>query len=158
LNTKAILILGVLAVLFVSVAGCTSPSSTSTTNNAQAYAKAFATDIGENSTVIQTTIVANGSDGAQLTLILAHNGTTNTCAFNIQQFSSVASATAFYNSQSFGYAQVSNGKGTLYPSVYSSVMGHNATINKAAATFSSSTNISYVFQQDEFVTWGTVSL
>jgi hypothetical protein len=94
----------------LSIAGCTSStrsnqtaSSTSTTNNALAYAKAFAIYLADNNTVKQTTVVANGTDGAQLTLILAHNGTTNTCAFNIQQFSSVASATAFYNSQSFGY-------------------------------------------------------
>jgi hypothetical protein len=159
--------LGLLAVLIVGVAGCTSSSqnasSASTTNNALAYAKGFATYLGKNETVKQTTIVANGTDGAQLTLMTIYtiNGTkySATSAFNIKQFSSVADATAFYNAQSFGYIQVSsNATATLDPSVYSGVMGHNPTINNAAVNLSSLTNIPLIYQQDEFVAWGTVSI
>jgi len=156
---KMVLMLGTIAVLLVSVAGCTSPNSTSATNNAQAYAKAFATNFGENQTVKQTTIVANGTDGAQVTLLTTNNGSSSTSAFNIRQFSSVADATAFYNAQSFGYVQVgSNANGTLDPNVYSSVTGHNPTTNTGAVKLSGGLgSVPMIFQQDEFVTWGTVS-
>jgi hypothetical protein len=153
-----VLMLGILAVLLVSVAGCTSPNSTSATNNALAYAKAFAAYWEENQTVRQVTISANGTDGAQLTLLTTSNtsSVSDTTAFNIRQFASVADASSFYNSTSFGYVQVGNST-SPDPTIYSSVTGHAPSVNNAAVKIENFSSFPFVYQQGEFVVWGTES-
>jgi len=186
ITLKMVLMLGVLAVLIVSVAGCTSnvannatSSNTPGTNTPMAvtYANNYLTHLKStlepNNTIPSSNVVQNGSDAAQLTFTLKNttpnsiwaNGTATTMAFNIKQFPSVDAATAFYNSQSFGYTIMTNDslKGTGVPQgvVYAQTMGHNATLIHGATKIGSISFLqvtgSTIVQQDEFVVWGDIS-
>jgi len=176
---KMVLILGLLAVLIVSVAGCTSSTSSSNTStgNSQNLALAYANAIlqpanlglGTNGTLTGSNAFANGSDGAQLTATIKNttpdglwtNGTITTMALNVQHFSSVDEATAFYNNQSFGYTAGLNTtiNGT---SVYEQVMGHAPSVStgsyKLASFNFASAQMDLAMQQGEFVMWGQVSV
>jgi hypothetical protein len=182
---KALLLLFIGAL--VLVAGCTSnvannatSSNTPGTNTpmAMTYANNYLTylksTLEPNNTIPSSNVVQNGSDAAQLTVTLKNttpngiwaNGTATTMALNIKHYPSVDAATAFYNSQSFGYTTMTNDslKGTGVPQgvVYAQTMGHNATLIHGATKIGSSSSFlqvtgSMIVQQDEFVVWGDIS-
>ena len=170
----------------VLVAGCTSnvannatSSNTPGTNTPMAvtYANNYLTylksTLESNNTIPSSNVVQNGSDAAQLTFTLKNttpngiwaNGTATTMAFNIKQFPSVDAATAFYNSQSFGYTIMTNDslKGTGVPqgTIYAQTTGHNPTLFHGATKMGSISFLqvtgSTIVQQDEFVVWGDIS-
>ena len=179
---KMVLMLGVVAVLVVGICGCTNPVQTaqntgSSSNKAVDLANAYLTNIknnpGENSTVVSSNVVQNGSDAARISVTIENttynsfypNGTIMTFALNITQFSSTDSASKFYNEQSAGFTQddknVSVPGPTDMVSPYKTVMGHDAAVKHAAAKINTislsplSVGASFIVQTDEFVTWGT---
>jgi len=183
---KMVLVLCVLAGLVVGVCGCTNPVQTaqnavSPSNKAIDYGNAFVNivkaDPGENSVVTSSSVVANGSDAALMTIVLTNNthnsssliwqnGTVDTYAFNIKQFSSTDEATTLYNTQSFGLtpqpaSNVTSGQ-TNVASPYKAVTGHTATTINAAMKLESfnfvSASADFVAQTNEFVIYGTISV
>jgi hypothetical protein len=182
---KMVLVLCVLTGLVVGVCGCTNPVQTaqnavSPSNKAIDYGNAFVNNEkqnpGENCTVTSSSVVANGSDAALMTVAVKNsthdptslwrNGTTDTFAFNIKQFSSTDEATTFYNTQSFGLtpqpaSNVSSGQ-TNVVNPYEAVTGHNATTINAAMKLESfnfiSASADLVTQTNEFVIYGTISV
>jgi hypothetical protein len=177
----AVLLLVVASLL---IAGCTSSTTSSSgQNQATAYATAYVNDniknsLGVNDTIISTSVVENGTDGAILTVLTANttkdmvsaNGSTTKYVLNVKHFSSTDAATAFYNEQSFGYMQAASngsygGLGNMSQpfinprGAYYTVTGHNATVNSPAVKITSlfPPTVDYLLQQNEFVTWGTIT-
>jgi hypothetical protein len=182
---KMVLVLCVLAGFVISVCGCTNPLQTaqnavSPSNKAIDYGNAFVNyikaDPGENCVVTSSSVVANGSDAARMSVTIQNNthnsssiwsnGTTSTIAFNIKHFSSTDAATSFYQDQSFGLTpqqakNVSQGQTNLV-SPYKQVTGNDPTVVNAAmggVTFNwVSAGATIVAQTNEFVTYGTISV
>ena len=173
---KTILILSVLAIVGVGMAGCTSFQSNTTTNSAaqtsqvHAYADAYNSATEKSNPNAQTTvnIVDNGTNAVRVSSTIVNhstNGTnmTSTEALNIKQFDNKDDATAFFNNVSFGYvrndstAPSSNTK----DDPYFIAMGHTPTIIRGAVKIDSltfvSASMSIAIQEDEFVTYGTIS-
>jgi len=185
-SITAIIVLS-LVVASLLVSGCTSSTTSSGgQNQAMAYATAFVNDnikgsLGVNETIVSSSVVENGTDGARLTVSTVNttrdafytNGSTGKYALNIKHFSSTDAATAFYNEQSVGYTPVGSygsagqfsisiNQSLINPrGAYYTVTGQNATVNSAAAKITNlsfvSGESSYVIQQNEFVTWGSTS-
>jgi hypothetical protein len=181
-HIRTALALGVLAVLIVSVAGCTSQSansgsgstsgSTSGQNNAVTYANAFLSDDVKPTfspsfgyTITSARVIENGSDGARLAVTFSTTNETGTLIMNIQQFSSVNDATAFFNSQSFGYTPITTTNATTFPNqasaAYKGTTGHEPSVRAAAYKVNSESftgvQADVIKQQGEFVTWGSES-
>lgn len=172
---KTALALGLLAVLIVSVAGCTSSntansaSSGSTQNMAVVYANSVLNDsikpAFSDVNMTQARVVANASDGARITatFLNSSNNETATISMNVRQFSSVSDATTYFNNQSFGYTlgMIANGPYVLNPAsaAYSDATGHAPTVQNTAYKFGdvsfTEVNIGFIMQQGEFITWGT---
>ncbi|MGZ4943444.1 MAG: hypothetical protein ACXVIG_03615 [Halobacteriota archaeon] len=175
---KTVVTLSILVALAVAVSGCTvqNPISTPTpTNKAVDYANAFVnntrTDPGKNMTVVDAKVIANGTDGARITMTEKNstktafaNGSTTTSALNIKQFASTADATTFYDNISFGYTTENQTQQTPIKttSPYKQVMGHDPTVHAYSYKFDSlsfiSAQASLAAQTDEFVLWGTISV
>jgi len=70
-------------------------------------------------------------------------------------------ATKFYNQSSFGYTPYNTSTAPKDPT-YRQTTGRDATINNVALRIDSfafvTSKVSYIMQQDEFVTWGTASV
>jgi hypothetical protein len=152
-----------------------SQSSTSSTaapavtqvSQAHAYAQAYQTATEKNkgpNDSLTFSIVDNGNDTAILTITdvnttpnaLFSNGMTMTETFNIKQFASTSEATTFFNSATSGYTR--NDSAGIDP--YRALTGHTATINAAAVklnSISGTVNMSFALQQDNFVTYGTIT-
>ncbi len=164
-TVRMVLILGVLAVLIVSVAGCTSPTNSNTITTTQqqsqavAYANAFGSHIVNNNPNDTTNYnaVANGTDAAQLTITSVNSTSTTTYALNVKQFSTTADATTFYNSSSFGYNPL---VGAITTTPYTQVMGHTPTVNRASTQPQNNLGepLNIVMQADEFVVYGTLTI
>ena len=182
---KKVLVLCVLAGLIVGVCGCTNPVQTaqnavSPSNKAVDYGNAFVNVIkqnpGENSVITSSSVVANGSDAALMSVTIQNNthnasslwpnGTTTTFALNIKQFSSTDDASSFYAKQSFGLStepakNVSEGQ-TNVVSPYKTVTSNDPTTVKASSgdiTFNwISAGVTLVTQTNEFVVYGTMSI
>jgi hypothetical protein len=179
ITLKMVLMLGILTVLVVGVAGCTSNtqntsngggSSGTSQNLALTYANALTqpanSSLGPNETLVSSTVVANGSDGARLTETIKNttpqsiwpNGTSTTLGVNIQYFSSTGEATSLYNNQSFGYAPASNFTYINGTSAYEQVMGHASSTSNQSSKLGNlslaSVQLNLVIQQGEFVTGG----
>ena len=177
---KMVLMLGVLAVLIVSVAGCTSSTNTSSspsassaataqqTPTAQDYAQNYLnvtmSSLGVNETLANPKVTENGTDTAMLSYAITNktsqpiiytNGFTTTYGLNVKRFSSVDEATKFYEQTSLGYTPY---QPPLNASVYKATTGNNPTINNESRRLNSITQASIATQQDEFVTWGIASV
>jgi hypothetical protein len=180
-----LLTIGVLVAFVVGVCGCTNPVQTaqnavSPSNKAVDYGNAFVNVIkqnpGENSVITSSSVVANGSDAALMSVTIQNNthnasslwqnGSTETIAFNVKQFSSTDDASSFYAKQSFGLSaepakNVSEGQ-TNVVSPYKTVTGNDPTTVKAASgdiTFNwISAGVTLVSQTNEFVIYGTISI
>ncbi len=176
ITLRKVLMLGVFAVLVVSVAGCTSSTTSSSTGSSQnlavTYANAYLNDSIKTAyagqAVTGVSVLANGSNGAQLTAAIpnATDNITITIAVNIQQFPSVSAATTFFNSQSFGYtlgtpAAANESITNTASAAYQDTMGHAPTITNSAYKIESESVYmaqgDVIMQQNEFVTWGTFS-
>jgi hypothetical protein len=176
ITLKMILMLGLLSVLIVSVAGCTSSTTSNPTgssqNNAITYANAYLNDSIKTAyagqTVTGVSVLANGSNGAQLTATIpnATDNITTTITVNIQQFPSVSAATTFFNSQSFGYtlgtpAAANESITNPASAAYQDTMGHAPTVTNTAYKIESESYYmaqgAVIMQQNEFVIWGTLS-
>lgn len=175
ITLKMVLMLGVLAVLIVSVAGCTTSTTSSSTgssqNNAVTYANAFLNDSIKPAfsglTLTSERVLANGSDGARLSVTF-YNATDNitaTLSMNIQQFSSANDATAFFNNQSFGYTLGLPPNASMFANpanaAYKDTTGHEPSVRNTAYRLNSKSfwaaQADVIMQQGEFVTWGSES-
>jgi hypothetical protein len=177
---KMVLMLGLLAVLIVSVAGCTSSTNTITSPSAssavtarqtptardyaQNYLNVTIASLGKNETLANPKIISNETDTAQLSYAITNTtsqpviyttGFTTTYGLNVTRFPSVNEATKFYEQTSLGYTPY---QPTLNASVYKATTGHNPTINNESRRLSSITQASIATQQDEFVTWGVAAV
>ncbi|MFZ0926475.1 MAG: hypothetical protein WCE82_09550 [Halobacteriota archaeon] len=184
ITLKMVLMLGIIAVLVVGISGCTNPVQTaqntvSPSNKAVELANALLTNIknnpGENSTVVSSNVVENGSDAARMSATIENttynsfypNGTITTYTYNITQFSSTDDAAKFYNEQSVGFTQNDTGVNAPGPtdmvSPYKTVMAHDAAVKHLAVKINSisifplSVGASWIVQTDEFVTGGTMT-
>jgi hypothetical protein len=165
ITSKMVLMLGVLAVLIVSVAGCTSSTSSNTTTTTQpqsqavAYANAFGSHIVNNNPNDTTNYnaVANGTNAAQLTITLVNTTSTTTYALNVKQFSTTADATTFYNSTSFGYNPLGY---DIITTPYTQVMGYTPTVSRGSTQPQNNLGgaINVIMQADEFVVYGTLTI
>jgi hypothetical protein len=181
-TTKTAVALGVLAILLVSIAGCTSTTNQLTSGQAlqvRDYADAFhnrvEAHLGPKETITTRNDTSNGTNAMRLqwtvdnstrntSNLFGQNGTTTSYSVNIQQFSSKEEATTFYNDVRVGYTTVSNASTPIKPedNIYKQVTGHDPSVTNAAWKLDSVTPVtvqfSFIVQQDEFVTWGSASV
>jgi hypothetical protein len=179
-NLMKLLTIGVLVGVVVGACGCTNPL-VSPHNQAVDFANTLLSnakaDPGKNSQIISSNVVANGTDGARLSVTISNdtkdnssiwrNGTTEVIAFSIKKYTSTADATDAFNQVTFGYTQNDSALNnpaltTNTVDVYKTVMGHTATTKHMATKIDVfnfiSAEVSLAIQTDEFVTWGTVSV
>jgi|GEM_PF-1568062 hypothetical protein len=170
ITIKMVLMLSVVAVLVVGICGCTSvsnPLATSSDNRAVDYGNAFVKLLKAepgNQTVTDSKVVANGSDAAQLTVVMENrtvnktsilwqNGTRTTMSFNIKSCGSTDAATTVtmyfsYNIASKGNAASSLGAGE---GVY---QWNIATLNNQSLSGTKAlTHTGFVFEVFRY--WGT---
>jgi hypothetical protein len=167
-----------LAMLVIGICGCLTPNAPTTEaptpqpSQVKAYADAYINSIksvlGPNETVFASRVDENGSNAVRVSVTTLNTskqfsryGTTQTYALNIQQFPSKEEATAFYNNVTFGYTIGRGNWATSHLNVYTSIMGHNSTINNSSYKIDHVSSVSALAnsasQQDEFVVWGTIS-
>ena len=168
-----IICLTIIAALVIGTCGCTNPTTQSQTSQVEIYGKNFLDNakakLGPNETLTSSTLVKNGTDAVRLSYttvnktasVFTPNGTTATYNYNIKQFSNKDGATKFYNQSSFGYTPYNTSTAPKDPT-YRQTTGRDATINNVALRIDSfafvTSKVSYIMQQDEFVTWGTASV
>jgi uncharacterized lipoprotein YehR (DUF1307 family) len=165
MEKKLLAIIVLVTVVSLSIAGCTSSTNNNTTTTTQqqsqavAYANAFGSHVVNNNPNDTTNYnaVANGTDAAQLTITLVNATSTTTYALNVQQFSTTADATTFYNSSSFGYNPL---VGAITTTPYTQVIGHTPTVNRASTQPQNNLGepLNIVMQADEFVVYGTLTI
>jgi len=179
---KLLAITVLVLVASLSMAGCTNTQNNTAsgqTSQVNAYADAFhksvVADLGPNDTITSWVQNQNGTDAMRLqwtdvnsthntSNILYPNGTTTTYSVNVKQFASKDDATSFYDNVSFGYTTSSNVSLPIKPqdNIYEQVMGHNSTTNNGAWKLESfnfiNAQVSFIVQQDEFVTYGSISV
>jgi hypothetical protein len=183
ITIKMVLMLSVVAVLVVGICGCTSvsnPLATSSDNRAVDYGNAFVKLLKAepgNQTVTDSKVVANGSDAAQLTVVMENrtvnktsilwqNGTRTTMSFNIKSCGSTDAATTFFNDQSFGMTPPNSSEvaNMTLPTndAYKAAFGTAATTNNEAAQFGTfnfiELSMSMVMQQNDIVMYGTLQM
>jgi hypothetical protein len=182
ITLKIVLMLGLLAVLIVSVAGCTSntanttptPTQTqtgstgngSTQYNAVTYANAYLNDnikpafLGQ--TIVSANVHENGSKGATISVVIQNTteyNITTTISLNVQQFSSTNDATAAFNARSVGDTlsmPSSTAMENPASAAYKDTTGNAPTVSNSGYAINGE-QISTITQQGEFVTWGTSS-
>jgi hypothetical protein len=179
---KTAVALGVLAILLVSIAGCTSTTNQLTSGQAlqvrdyaDAFHKRIEAHLGPKETITTWNDTSNGTNAMRLqwtvdnstqntSNLFGQNGTTTSYSVNIQQFSSKEEATTFYNDVRVGYTTVSNASTPIKPedNIYKQVTGRDPSVTNAAWKLDSVTPVtaqfSFIVQQDEFVTWGSASV
>jgi hypothetical protein len=181
-NLVKLLTIGVLVAVVAGVCGCTNPVQTvqnavTPTNKALDYANALLAltngTLKPNQTVVNSKVIANGSDGARVTYTMEDttknglwaNGTSTTVSGSVKQYSSKDEATKAFDDVSFGYTpgKASDIANMTNPAndTYLKAFGHKATINNQATKID---NLSFVSvsgsmaeQQDEIVTTVTIS-
>jgi hypothetical protein len=186
MQLKPIAVIAVLLVVVasLSVSGCTTSTKQNSTTGGQTsqvmkYAEAVNETFNKNSTgknvTVTTKIVANGTDAVRMTVTLVNktkdpkslsaNGSTTTEAFNIKQFANKGDAKKFYDDISFGYAANSEFQKNVSKqgdNPYFVAMGREPTSTQASWKIDSfsfvSLSASVAIQQDEFVTYGTMSV
>jgi hypothetical protein len=176
-NLMKLLTISVLVGVVVGMCGCTNPVQTvqnavSPTNKALDYANALLNvtknGLTRNQTLVSSKVVANGSDGARITMVIEDktsngfwaNGTSTTESASVKQYSSKDEATKAFDDISFGYtpAKASDIANMTKPAndTYLKAFGHKATINNQAVKIDNlsflSISGSFVEQQDEIVT------
>jgi hypothetical protein len=176
-NFVKLLTIGVLVAVFAGVCGCTNPVQTvqnavTPTNKALDYANALLALKNEtlkpNETMVNSKVIANGSDGARVTYTVEDttknglwaNGTTLTVSGSVKQYSSKDEATKAFDDVSFGYTpgNASDIADMKKPAndTYLKAFGHTATINNQATRIDNfslfSVSASVAGQQDEIVT------
>ena len=181
MNFKTIAVIGALTLLIVSMSGCTSQSPTTGGQTSQVlkYAEAWKSVIEKNNTDKNVTLtfktVANGTDAVRMTVTSVNktktssyaNGTTTTMSLNIKEFANKDDAKKFFDDVTFGYTAMTNS--TLKAGVtesgdnpYVIAIGREPTMVDASWKIDSFTFVtmgaSLAIQQDEFVTYGTISM
>jgi hypothetical protein len=173
--------IGVLVCVVVAICGCTSVNSPvqSSDNRAVDFANAYVSYMKaySPSESITSTVTANGSDAAMLSMTITDhthnssslypNGTTSTLAFNVKVFPNTDAASTFYGQQSFGLtasnstASNSTGPANLVDP-YKQVTGNEPTLVRGASKLESLTllgaTISIANQTNEFVTYGIMNI
>jgi len=162
----------------LSVAGCTvSNPLTGQVPQVQQYADAFHKNqqdqLGPNENITVWKQNENGSNAMRLQWTVVNsttsgfyqNGTTASYSVNVKQFASTGEATKFYDNVSFGYSSSADVNATsIKPegNIYKQVTGKDVTVANAAFKIDSFTfvtaQMSLIFQQNEFVVWGTVTV
>lgn len=167
----------IVLVMALSVAGCIQTQNLSSgSSQVNAYANAFVNstkaNLGPGETLVGSNVVQNGSDAMQVTMTVTNttptsiwsNGSIYTYALNIKQFDNTNDASNFYNTTSFGYNQGNSSSVSISntTNVYQQVMGHAPTLSRYSTQIASLSllggSINVAVQQDEFVTYGTVTV